>query len=357
MKQTKVFWLKLSVIIVVAVSAAVTFSFRGSSFAQQRTITAGEQFKNIKVLNDVPADEIGPLMNIMSASLRVNCSFCHTSGVADFEKDGNEHKDITREMIKMTFDINRQFFEGRPVVSCNTCHNGQPMPAAMPNLLAPPRPPRAQPQPIKYTIDQVIERYEKALGGRAKIDAVSSRQIDAIRIEPDGKTTEPETVYQSKNKIRVETLYGDYLVVEAYDGKTAWKSGNGSPIALKPFEAEQVAREAQLFAGSDLKSVYTELKVSKIERLNGRNTIVVAARPFNGHEERLYFDEADGFLIRRIASTPTVLGDFEFQVDYSEYKKFGGVRLPVTTRFSVPNITWTRKIRNVKVTYANRKRT
>lgn len=341
------FVLKIAVIAVCITGFIYGVVTSRTSSAQQRVVTASERFKNITVLGDVPAEEIGPLMNIMSASLRVNCSFCHTSGSGDFEKDGNEHKDIAREMIKMTFDINRRHFEGKPVVTCNTCHNGYPMPKGLPNLLAPPRPPRAQPQPIKYTVAQVIERYEKALGGRARLDAIRGRQIDATRIEPDGKTTEPERVIQSKGKIRVETSYGDYVVVEAFDGEKAWKTGNGSPIALKPFEAEQIAREAQLFANADLKSVYTELKVSKIENLNGRSTVVVTGKPQNGNEERLYFDELDGYLVRRVAATPTVLGDFEYQIDYSEYKSFAGVKLPVMTRFSLPNITWTRRIRSV----------
>ena len=31
-----------------------------------------------------------------------------------------------------------------------------------------------------------------------------------------------------------------------------------------------------------------------------------------------------------------------------EYKDFGGVKLPATTRFAMPGITWTRKILEVK---------
>ena len=43
-----------------------------------------------------------------------------------------------------------------------------------------------------------------------------------------------------------------------------------------------------------------------------------------------------------------VLGNFVYQVDYMGYKNFGGAKLPATTRFAVPNISWTRKILEVK---------
>ncbi|MBK8303970.1 MAG: hypothetical protein IPK98_11430 [Chloracidobacterium sp.] len=48
------------------------------------------------------------------------------------------------------------------------------------------------------------------------------------------------------------------------------------------------------------------------------------------------------------ASSMTILGQFQYQVDYSDFKDFGGVKLPATTRFAVPNISWVRKITEVK---------
>src|SRR5512139_1862228 len=38
---------------------------------------ASEQFKNIQVLKDVPADQLIPTMQFMAASLGVGCDLCH----------------------------------------------------------------------------------------------------------------------------------------------------------------------------------------------------------------------------------------------------------------------------------------
>lgn len=311
--------------------------------------TAGQKFKNIKVLNDMPAEQMGKVMNLFAASLGVDCKMCHASNDKDFEKDGNEHKDIAREMIAMTFDINKKFFKGRPEVSCNTCHNGHERPTSVPSLTPTEHADRPAQPTTKPTVDEILDKYAAALGGRDRVTSVRTRTITALRLERDGKTTEPETVTQAAGKIRVETKYGSYVVVESFDGTNAWKTGAGSPIALKADEMEQIKREAQLFANPDLKAVYAKLDYRFLDRIDGREAYLVIGTLADNSRERLYFDVASGLLIRRIASTPTVLGAFQYQVDYSDYKDFGGVKLPATIRFAVPNISWTRKIVDVKI--------
>ena len=175
-----------------------------------------------------------------------------------------------------------------------------------------------------------------------------------MRVEPDGKTTEPETVTQSGQNYKVETKYGTYIVAEIYDGKTVTKTGGGSPIELKPDEAEQIKREAQLFANADLKSVYPKLDYRFVDKLDGRDVHLIIGTLADNSRERLFFDVATGLLVRRIASTTTVLGQFQYQVDYSDHKDFGGVKLPATTRFAVPNISWTRKIVDVSTNAAGK---
>lgn len=320
-----------------------------SAIAQTKAVeTAGQKFKNIKVLNDMPADQMGKVMNMMSASLGVDCKMCHASNDKDFEKEGNEHKDIAREMVKMTFLINKQFFDGKTEVSCNTCHNGKERPVSVPNLNPVEHTTRPKQPDVKPTVDQILAKYETALGGKAKIASVKNRTVNALRIEPDGKTTEPETVTQKGAAVRVETKYGDYIVVENFDGLGVKKTGGGLPIELKPDEAEQIKREAQIFAGGDLKTVYSKLDYRFMDKLDGRDVYLVLGTLADNSRERLYFDVASGFLVRRIASTPTVIGQFQYQVDYNDYKDFGGVKLPVSTRFAVPAISWTRRVIEVK---------
>src|SRR5438105_3760961 len=56
--------------------------------------TAAQQFKNIKVLKKLPADQLIPTMRTIDASLGVRCDFCHVG--RDFEKDDKPAKNMAR---------------------------------------------------------------------------------------------------------------------------------------------------------------------------------------------------------------------------------------------------------------------
>ena len=75
---------------------------------------ASEQFKNIQVLKDLPADQLYPAMHFMATSLGVECVDCHVGvpGSVDGEKDDKQMKLDARAMIKMTMEINKANFNG-----------------------------------------------------------------------------------------------------------------------------------------------------------------------------------------------------------------------------------------------------
>src|SRR4051812_26764498 len=120
--------IKLAVIAIFAISVGVFFVRPGQT--QTKVKTAGEVYKNIKVLNDLPADQLINVMQFFNGSLGVNCNFCHVPN--EWAKDDKEEKGAARNMIKMTLGINKDNFDGRLEVSCATCHNGRSHPAGMP---------------------------------------------------------------------------------------------------------------------------------------------------------------------------------------------------------------------------------
>src|SRR5271169_6072112 len=51
--------------------------------ANMKGKTAGEFYKNVKVLKDVPASEIHPAMEYITTALGVGCGYCHVPGKFD----------------------------------------------------------------------------------------------------------------------------------------------------------------------------------------------------------------------------------------------------------------------------------
>ena len=72
--------------------------------------TAGQAFKNIQVLKDIPGDQLTPSMPFITYSLGVECDFCHVE--REFDKDDKKTKNTAREMMQMMFAINKNNFEG-----------------------------------------------------------------------------------------------------------------------------------------------------------------------------------------------------------------------------------------------------
>jgi hypothetical protein len=89
---------------------------------------------NIKALPlDTQVHGGGGVMHDFRDALRVDCGFCHGGG-RPFEAESNPRKTIARNMILMVQQINRNFPgtgvfpKGTQMVTCWTCHRGDPSP-------------------------------------------------------------------------------------------------------------------------------------------------------------------------------------------------------------------------------------
>jgi hypothetical protein len=85
---------------------------------------------NLKVLKVTNGAEVSQIMRTFTAGLGVQCIYCHVQG--NFASDENPKKDVARHMITMTQQINGNFPGGKMVVSCFTCHRGEPEPKTAP---------------------------------------------------------------------------------------------------------------------------------------------------------------------------------------------------------------------------------
>src|ERR1700686_2014118 len=134
---------------------------------------AEEQFNNIQVLKGVPAEQIFPTMQFVTASLGVECEFCHVQGA--FEKDDKKTKLTARKMMEMMFAINKDNFEGHREVTCYSCHRGNAAPQAIPAVMTEEMKEAGPQQPIDGTkpadatenagptADQLLDKYVQAI--------------------------------------------------------------------------------------------------------------------------------------------------------------------------------------------------
>src|SRR5947207_1418502 len=111
---------------------------------QEKTVAQEGREKNIKLLGDLPASQLIPVMNYFASSMGRRCNFCHVNnnGQWDYAADTKPEKNTAREMIKMVLDLHKQTFNGSTDISCFTCHRGRNQPQSVPTLPLPvPSPP------------------------------------------------------------------------------------------------------------------------------------------------------------------------------------------------------------------------
>src|SRR5580765_8537014 len=80
--------------------------------------TAEQVYKNIKVLQGTPANELNQSMHLMKGAVGMDCLYCHIE--REWDKDVKAPKEVARSMIVMMNDINTRQFGGRQVVYYTT---------------------------------------------------------------------------------------------------------------------------------------------------------------------------------------------------------------------------------------------
>lgn len=320
--------------------------------------TSGERFKNVQVFKELPADQLHDVMTYMAASMGGNCSTCHVRGADGefaYEKDDNDHKTTARAMVQMVRAINTQHFKGEERVTCATCHQARREPSPLPPLSqpmtadqlalfaeraaagrqAPPATAQTPGQPAAgrgaqrptETVDQVLDKYLQALGGRDALAKLTSRTRTGTLTNRAGQVS-PLTIEETAaGQVRV-SLASAPGISRASDGSSGWTQSGDRVRALGRVESLNAAMQADLALALQVRETYSALAVRAYDRVNGKAVVVVEGRRAGGTTESFYFDRASGLLVRRAARLATPLGQLPAQIDYEDYRPVDGVQTP-----------------------------
>jgi photosynthetic reaction center cytochrome c subunit len=315
---------------------------------------AEEQFKNIQVLKGIPADQLIPTMQFITASLGVECEFCHVQGA--FEKDDKKPKQTARKMMEMMFAINKDNFEGHREVTCYSCHRGSTDPLGTPVISAEEPAPTLEPKKVEGegkeaagpSADQLIDKYVQALGGAAAVDKVASRVMKGT-INFGGKEF-PMDIYARYPEQRASYMHmpeGDSSTV--FNGQEGWLGNPGRPLReMHGPDLDGAAIDADLHLATHLKQTFSEAKVRGTEKIGDHETYVVVGQRAGKAPLRLYFDEQSGLLVRLVRYGETALGQLPTQIDYADYREVNGVKTPFRWTLARPSGRFTIQVAEVK---------
>jgi cytochrome c5 len=278
--------------------------------AQPPAQTAGERYKSVQVFKEIPAAQIIPTMAFMANSLGVTCAHCHG---AEWESDEKPAKIKTREMIRLTQAINRDHFQGRLVVTCQTCHDGRIVPAATPRVddagWAKAAAPSERTLPAA---SDVLAAYVRAAGGDAALQAATNRLVTGAVTRFNGRSA---------------AVSGPFRL---------FQQGTSAELSTELSHPPEADAEVNASFARPLLTArnYTDTRTLGRERIGERDAVVVSGRNPRGIEHRLYFDERSGLLVRRTDEIATPVGSLPERFDLEDYRAVDGIMVPHRIRWS-----------------------
>ena len=353
-------WAGAIVLLMIALSAP--FVGAQSAAAPSAPKTTDQAFKNIQILTGISADQLIPSMQFISASLGVECEYCHVEGA--FEKDDKKTKQTARKMMEMMFAINKGNFENHRAVTCYTCHRGNAHPVAIP-IIPPEGDPATHSERMKTAdgrdtragdsgaspkgvVDPILEKYIAALGGAASIQKIASR-VQKGSVDLGGKQF-PIDIYAQAPDKRVSVMHlpnGDSIT--AYNGTVGWLSVPGRPVHwMSQAEADLSWLDAELYLPVRMKQVFTDLRLAAPNKIAGRDVNVLQGLREGKPPVNFYFDQQSGFLVRLVSYLDTPLGLNPTQIDYADYRDSGGVRIPYRWTIARPSGLFTIQVESVQ---------
>ena len=306
---------------------------------------AEQVFKNIQALKGIPADEFMSTMGFFSASLGISCGDCHTAeSGGDWAKyaDDNDRKRRARGMIAMVNTMNKNFFAGRRVLTCYTCHRGSTSPETTPDLtqfyatLRYREPDRmVDPFPGAPEAEQVLDKYLQAIGGAQKAAALTS-----IAAKGTFQTYGIPTKYAldlfakapAQRTVVVHKL-ADGELIDTFDGREAWivQPAQLTPVPLLERtggEIDGAKLTAALSFPGQIKKLLTQWRVGPPAVIDDRDLTMVQGTINSKFPVNLYFDDESGLLARTVTYADSPVGLAPMQVDYADYREVAGVKVP-----------------------------
>lgn len=199
------------------------------------------------------------------------------------------------------------------------------------------------------SVDDILDRYAQALGGKAEFAKVTSLVMKGAIDFPDlrlsGTTTEH---FKSPKRLAVIVEIAGFGTVRTIcDGAEAWTENPQTGVQpMAGAELADLLRRADLQWHLKLKEYYPGLKIKDRETIIGQDVWVLDAT-VEGVTHRWYFNVGNGELIRFDTDAADPQGSSSILI--SDYRPVGTVRIAYAASFTSPKLKWSRKLSEVRI--------
>jgi hypothetical protein len=193
--------------------------------------------------------------------------------------------------------------------------------------------------PNPPTVEEIFERYEQSLGGKSRLEAISTRVVSgALEITDFGirakALIEEKAPYFRKFSLQAPGL-GETL--EVYSENQGWIKSPSQGVVQKSTEELRLNKRINGFHRDlNLENIYQSFSVKELTKSQNEEVYVVECTSEIGEVDRLYFSVNSGLLVREEPFRVAQDGDSVFTIYYEEYGSLNGIRYPSKIRVQPP---------------------
>ena len=196
------------------------------------------------------------------------------------------------------------------------------------------------------TVDQILDKYVEAIGGKAALEKVTTRVLKGTLVLPatgDAGSIVPGTIeidMKAPNKrMTISNIPGSGVDQRGYNGAAGWYvDPDEGPKDLAGPDLQAMKSDAEFYRELKLKDLYPKMTVEGKATVGSGEAYVVAATLPDDGVEKFYFDTQSGLLVRDDAPVEIPDEGKTLQVSLLEdYRDVDGVKLPFTISRTRPD--------------------
>jgi hypothetical protein len=175
---------------------------------------------------------------------------------------------------------------------------------------------------------KIVSDYIKASGGSKALSKILSETLEGAFNNPaDGKPSTYTFSLKLPNRYYSEFVLGDKPLIEAYNGKSAWRQSPSGELSTLLGQQGQQLEAASLYYNSrllDLKKHKLAVAFIGHAQVRGKDALQLELTTTANIRRELYFDPQSHLLVKESAP----VAGLDQEIFYDDYRSVDGVKLP-----------------------------
>lgn len=187
--------------------------------------------------------------------------------------------------------------------------------------------PSAKKLPAGLTVEQVLNKYIEAAGGKENMLKVKDKTmqltgtVQGMNLTVTMQQKEPCKLYQLVDA-------GVFQQKTIFDGEKGKIEAMGQIQEISGDQAEEMKLQGSVHSVLQYDQLGIKTELSGLETINGKEAYKITLTKPSGKKSTQYFSAESGLMIRNVSTVATAQGSFTQTIDMDDYREVEGIKYP-----------------------------